>query len=112
MAIHEDPEVVQHVVFGAPPGGITVAWRNVAMMVGHWHLRGYGQWTVVEKGSGEVIGRVGLWNPEGWPGYRARLDHPARAVGPGIRHGSGARGPRLGVGPRRDRSHHQHHSTR
>jgi RimJ/RimL family protein N-acetyltransferase len=31
-------------------------------------LRGYGQWTVVEKVSGQVIGRVGLWNPEGWPG--------------------------------------------
>lgn len=38
------------------------------MMVGHWHLRGYGQWTVVEKASHEVVGRVGLWNPEGWPG--------------------------------------------
>ena len=67
-AIHEDPEVVQHVVFGSPPGGVTAAWRNVAMMIGHWHLRGYGQWTVVEKASDEVVGRVGLWNPEGWPG--------------------------------------------
>jgi RimJ/RimL family protein N-acetyltransferase len=66
--IHEDPAVVQHVVFAAPPGGITVAWRNVAMMIGHWHLRGYGQWTVVEKASDQVVGRVGLWNPEGWPG--------------------------------------------
>jgi RimJ/RimL family protein N-acetyltransferase len=35
---------------------------------GHWHLRGYGQWTVIEKATREVIGRVGLWNPEGWPG--------------------------------------------
>jgi RimJ/RimL family protein N-acetyltransferase len=38
------------------------------MMIGHWHLRGYGQWTVVERATGEVIGRVGLWYPEGWPG--------------------------------------------
>jgi RimJ/RimL family protein N-acetyltransferase len=38
------------------------------MLVGHWHLRGYGHWTVVEKATGEVIGRVGLWYPEGWPG--------------------------------------------
>jgi RimJ/RimL family protein N-acetyltransferase len=66
--IHEDPEVIKHVQFGAPPGGVTVAWRHIAMMIGHWHLRGYGQWTVVEKTSGHVIGRVGLWNPEGWPG--------------------------------------------
>ena len=66
--IHEDPEVIEHVLFGAPPGGITVAWRHVAMMIGHWHLRGYGQWTIVEKTGGQVVGRVGLWNPEGWPG--------------------------------------------
>ena len=68
MEIHQDPEAMKHVISTAPPGGITVAWRNVAMMIGHWHLRGYGQWTVVEKSSGEVIGRVGLWNPEGWLG--------------------------------------------
>jgi len=45
-----------------------MAWRNVAMILGHWHLRGYGQWAVVEKATGDVIGRVGLFNPEGWPG--------------------------------------------
>src|SRR5678816_2161421 len=68
MEIHQDPEVIRSVVLTAPPGGISVAWRNIALMLGHWHLRGYGQWTVVEKVSGQVIGRVGLWNPEGWPG--------------------------------------------
>ncbi len=68
MEIHQDPEVIASVLLTAPPGGITVAWRNVAMMVGHWQLRGYGQWTVVEKATGQVIGRVGLWNPDGWPG--------------------------------------------
>jgi RimJ/RimL family protein N-acetyltransferase len=68
MHIHQDPEVIKYVLLGAPPGGITVAWRNVAMMVGHWQLRGYGPWAVVELKTGEVIGRVGLWNPEGWPG--------------------------------------------
>jgi RimJ/RimL family protein N-acetyltransferase len=68
MEIHQDPEVIKSIMLTAPPGGITVAWRNIAMMIGHWHLRGYGQWTVVEKASSQVIGRVGLWNPEGWPG--------------------------------------------
>ena len=47
---------------------MVTGWRNVAIMLGHWHMRGYGQWTVVEKATGEVIGRVGLWHPEGWPG--------------------------------------------
>ena len=30
-------------------------------------LRGYGMWAVELKDTGEVIGRVGLHNPEGWP---------------------------------------------
>lgn len=68
LEIHEDSEAIKRLTLTGPPGGITVAWRNIAMMIGHWHLRGYGQWTVIEKNTGEVIGRVGLWNPEGWPG--------------------------------------------
>ncbi len=82
MEIHQDPYAVKYIVFGTTPGGLTAAWRNVAMMLGHWQLRGYGQWTVVEKTSGEVIGRVGLWHPEGWPGIelgwiirRSRWNH-------------------------------------
>lgn len=43
------------------------AWRGMAMMVGHWELRGYGMWWLEEKKSGKCIGRAGLWNPEGWP---------------------------------------------
>ena len=31
-------------------------------------MRGYGLWAVEEKASGEFIGRIGLLNPEGWPG--------------------------------------------
>ena len=44
------------------------AWRALSMFAGHWELRGYGQWAVVEKATGAFIGRAGLWNPEGWPG--------------------------------------------
>lgn len=42
------------------------AWRAFATDYGHWVLRGYGLWTVVEKPSGRQAGRVGFWNPEGW----------------------------------------------
>jgi RimJ/RimL family protein N-acetyltransferase len=68
LEIHEDPEVSRFVMLGSPPGGAAAAWRNIAMMVGHWSLRGYGPWTVVDRHTGEVIGRAGFWNPEGWPG--------------------------------------------
>lgn len=68
LEIHEHPDSIRFVMGGPARRGITGAWSSVATMIGHWHLRGYGQWTVVEKATGQVIGRVGLWNPEGWPG--------------------------------------------
>ena len=43
------------------------AWRSMAMLLGHWALRGYGMWAVELKDTGEFVGRVGLLNPEGWP---------------------------------------------
>ena len=45
------------------------AWRNLAMIIGHWGLRGYGLWAAEERSSGQLVGRIGLWNPEGWPGF-------------------------------------------
>ncbi len=43
------------------------AWRQMAMFVGHWQLRGFGVWAVEERASGSLVGRVGLHFPEGWP---------------------------------------------
>lgn len=43
------------------------SWRHMAMVLGHWSLRGFGMWAVVERDSGELVGRVGCWMPEGWP---------------------------------------------
>ena len=68
IEIHDDPEVQRHLLIPASSAGRLAAWRTLALLAGHWQLRGYGQWTVVERATNEVIGRVGLWNPEGWPG--------------------------------------------
>jgi RimJ/RimL family protein N-acetyltransferase len=43
------------------------AWRNMATVIGHWKIRGYGSFSVESKETGEWIGRVGPWYPEGWP---------------------------------------------
>ncbi|WP_017932598.1 GNAT family N-acetyltransferase [Robiginitomaculum antarcticum] len=43
------------------------AWRQMAMLIGHQAVRGYSFWSVIEKSSGDFIGRVGPWCPEGWP---------------------------------------------
>ena len=61
-----DAEVMKYL------GGVTMsrseAWRNMATVLGHWQLRGFGLWAVEEKASGQFVGRVGCWRPEGWPG--------------------------------------------
>lgn len=44
------------------------AWRSMATFLGHWMLRGYGQWAVEDQVTGQLLGRAGLWRPEGWPG--------------------------------------------
>ena len=43
------------------------AWRSMAMLLGHWALRGCGMWAIELKDTGEFIGRAGLMKPEGWP---------------------------------------------
>lgn len=43
------------------------AWRQMAMLAGHWQLRGFGMWAVEERETGAFVGRVGLHYPEGWP---------------------------------------------
>ena len=45
------------------------AWRHLAMIVGHWHLRGFGMWGVFEKSTGALVGRVGFHQPDGWPDF-------------------------------------------
>lgn len=45
------------------------AWRGVASLIGHWALRGFGFYAVVDKASGDTCGRIGFWQPEGWPGF-------------------------------------------
>lgn len=61
-----DPEVMRYL--GGQPLPRSEAWRNMAMIVGHWYLRGYGFWAVEEQATGQTIGRIGCWQPEGWLG--------------------------------------------
>ena len=67
MEIHQDPQVLAQglVTLTSPPGGIEVALRNVDRMLRHWNRHGYGQWSVVEKGTGQIIGCVGFYHWDG-----------------------------------------------
>lgn len=44
-----------------------LAWRSLCGIVGHWQLRGYGFFSVIEKETGQWLGRIGPWYPHGWP---------------------------------------------
>ncbi|MFK7957658.1 MAG: GNAT family N-acetyltransferase [Lysobacterales bacterium] len=52
---------------GSAPLDRAKAWRNMAMVMGHWQIRGFGFFSVEEKTTGDWVGRVGPWYPVGWP---------------------------------------------
>jgi RimJ/RimL family protein N-acetyltransferase len=66
-AIMSDPEVTRYLGDGEPLDRAST-WRAMALTLGHERLRGYTQAAVVDKASGRLLGRGGLWYPEGWPG--------------------------------------------
>lgn len=43
------------------------AWRRIAMFLGHWQLRGFGNWALERKADDAFVGYSGLWQPSGWP---------------------------------------------
>ena len=67
-AMCADPEVMRYLGDGRPLTR-SEAWRQMAMILGHWQLRGYGLWAVEERATGALIGRLGFFQPEGWPGF-------------------------------------------
>ena len=67
-AMSADPEVMRYLGATGEPLTRREAWRQMAMFLGHWQLRGYGVWVVEERASGALVGRIGLFNPDGWPG--------------------------------------------
>ena len=66
-ALCADDEVMRSL---GRPGGLSRedAWREMAFLAGHWELKGFGHWALEERASGELVGRAGLLEPEGWPG--------------------------------------------
>ena len=67
LIMASDPEVVRYIAQGQPLNR-DLAWQSLAYLLGHWQMKGYGLWAVEDKASGELVGRVGLYDPPGWPG--------------------------------------------
>jgi RimJ/RimL family protein N-acetyltransferase len=64
-ALIADPAVNRYI---GGPTGRDAAWRQIAIFMGHREMRGWTSSPLIERASGRLIGRAGLWQPEGWPG--------------------------------------------
>lgn len=61
---HADPVTMEHL------GGIqcrNIAWRGLCTMTGAYYLRGFTMFSLILKENNQWIGRVGPWQPDGWP---------------------------------------------
>jgi RimJ/RimL family protein N-acetyltransferase len=67
-AMAADAEVSRYLGEGKPLSRGD-AWRQMAFILGHWQLKGYGMWAVEEASTGRLAGRIGFLYPEGWPGF-------------------------------------------
>jgi RimJ/RimL family protein N-acetyltransferase len=68
-AMAEEEDTMRYIGGTAPRHA---AWRMMATIAGSWALLGYGMFSVIEKATGQWIGRIGPWRPGGeqggWPG--------------------------------------------
>jgi RimJ/RimL family protein N-acetyltransferase len=67
FALAQDPLIAEYLTYNNL-GLREACWRSVGLWIGHWVLRGFGLWAVEERATGTLVGRIGLWEPEGWPG--------------------------------------------
>ena len=60
-----DPEAARF-LGGAQPA--STAWRGFMTMAGAWSLTGVSMFSVIDRETGQWLGRIGPWRPHGWPG--------------------------------------------
>jgi RimJ/RimL family protein N-acetyltransferase len=63
-AFHADTETMKYL------GGVItppIVWRTMRSVVGAWALDGFSMFSVIEKTTGQWIGRIGPLYPHGWP---------------------------------------------
>ncbi|MEE4120876.1 MAG: GNAT family N-acetyltransferase [Paracoccaceae bacterium] len=53
-------------LYAGGPFSRAEAFEQMAALVGHWLLRGYGRWMVAGKGDDRPLGVVGLYYPDDW----------------------------------------------
>ncbi len=67
IAMMRNPATARYLAPGGEPRDRADEWRAAASYLGHWQIRGFGFFSVLEKETGDWVGRVGPWMPDGWP---------------------------------------------
>src|SRR5215468_9834689 len=65
VAFSEDDETMRFIGGKQSRSG---AWRSLCIVAGAWTVTGFSMFSVIEKATGRWVGRLGPWQPEGWPG--------------------------------------------
>jgi RimJ/RimL family protein N-acetyltransferase len=68
-AMHAEPDIMRYLSVEGKPLTRFQSWQAFCANFGHWQLRGFGMFAVVERATNEFVGRIGPWHPEGWPGF-------------------------------------------
>lgn len=82
-AMMAEPAVARFITLTGQPQTRDESWRILAALIGGWTLRGFGMWAVEERATGRYLGRVGPWQPEGWPGFEIGWGLSGAAQGKG-----------------------------
>ena len=61
-----DEESAQFIGHAQQPSTV---WRSICTMIGAWQAEGFAMFSVFEKATGRWVGRLGPWEPHGWPGH-------------------------------------------
>lgn len=52
---------------GGPMVAPGQSWRAFGHIIGHWAMRGFGMFVMVDRTDGRRLGLTGPWFPDGWP---------------------------------------------
>lgn len=83
MTMMTNPEVTRYLGDGRTLSRAE-AWRQLALFAGHWVLKGFGLWAVEERATGQLLGRIGCLEPEGWTGFEIAYTLAQPAWGRGL----------------------------
>jgi RimJ/RimL family protein N-acetyltransferase len=68
-AMMADAETARFITRDGLPYSENRTWGEIASLIGHWQLLGYGMFVVEERATGAFLGRVGPLEPPGYPGF-------------------------------------------